>query len=94
MFFAILANIFLFVTPACVFLYFILYPESEACWTSDEKDIATPRPTLRVDDVEQDMAPLFFFWTYFGFSINIVFSVSYAVALRVPLKRKDLTFHG
>jgi len=91
---AILAIIAFSVAPGAIFLYFTIYPESESCWTNDQKNIATPKRTLRSDDYEMDMAPLFSFWTYAGLAFNIALMVSYIQALCVPYKRTDLTYLG
>ena len=82
------------VAPGALFIYFILYPESKACWTNDSKQIATPKRTLRIDDDEMDMAPLFSFWTWSGLIFNILLTASNFRALCVPMRRKDLTYLG
>ena len=94
LFLASSAIIVLFIAPTLIFLYFIFFPESEHCWTSDWKDIATPKPTFRPDDIEKDMAPLYALWTHLGLATNIILSLSYIYALRVPIKRTDLTTLG
>ena len=84
---AICVILILFAAPATVFLKFMVRPESESCWTSDSKDTATPKPTLRTDDFEVNMAPLFALWVNSGFVLNMALIVSFAYALRVPCAR-------
>ena len=91
---SILGIVVLFAAPAFVFLYFIMWPESEVCWSASNRKTATQKPTFRADDTEIDMAPLYAFWTYSGFVFNLLCIGAFIYALRVPCVRVELTYVG
>ena len=81
-----------------IFAYILVYPESENCWTSMFKDIATESPSpinkWIPNDIDVNVAVVFKYWAIGGLAFNVLMIACYAHAIRVPCMREDLTGIG
>ena len=91
---AVIFIIFFFTMPAVAFLFVVLFPESDTCWSSFSRDTATPQPTIRDDDVEVNVAPLYRYWAITGLVFNSILTGMYSHALRIPCIYEKLTWAG
>ena len=83
-----------FVAPACIFIYILLYPESESCWVDPHKDVAMANPSRKSDVKEKNVALWYMYWAYSGLAFNLIMIACYVHALRIPCIRLDLTWLG
>ena len=84
-----------FAMPACIFLYILLYPESENCWASERDKVATAEKIKNSHhETPINVAKLYYYWAISGFIFNVIMVACYSHAMRIPCLAVDLTWIG